>query len=79
MQLTATSATTAPEPAELVMPDGYTYASFEATPAARAAVEACPTCQTGGFAPRHWPSPRCGGGNSPGKPIRPHCACDACF
>lgn len=29
---------------------------------------------------QHWPMFRyCGGGNGPGKPIRAHCTCDACF
>ena len=38
-----------------------------------------PCCHTNGYVP-HWPSwAHCGGGNGPGKPIRPHCTCDSCF
>jgi hypothetical protein len=37
-----------------------------------------PCCSTTG--PAHWPLfAHCGGGNGPGRPIRPHCTCDACF
>lgn len=39
----------------------------------------CPTC-TPGYPVPHWPlSAHCGGGNAPGKVIRPHCTCDGCF
>lgn len=38
-----------------------------------------PCCQTSGPVP-HWPMwAHCGGGNGPGKPIRPHCTCNSCF
>jgi hypothetical protein len=36
-------------------------------------------CDTAGPV-EHWPLfHHCGGGNGPGRPIRPHCTCDACF
>lgn len=38
----------------------------------------CDQCKTG-TPVRHWPTSFCGGGNAPGKPIRPHCTCDRCF
>lgn len=38
-----------------------------------------PCCTAAGPVP-HWPMwAHCGGGNGPGKPIRPHCTCDSCF
>lgn len=38
-----------------------------------------PCCETAGPV-QHWPLfEHCGGGNGPGKPIRPHCTCDGCF
>lgn len=38
-----------------------------------------PCCQRSGPVP-HWPMwAHCGGGNAPGKPIRPHCTCNSCF
>lgn len=38
-----------------------------------------PCCATAGPV-EHWPSWHyCRGGDSPGRPIRPHCTCDSCF
>ncbi|MFG3287294.1 hypothetical protein ACGF3G_00530 [Streptomyces sp. NPDC048179] len=38
-----------------------------------------PCCTTAGPV-EHWPMfHRCGGGNGPGRTIRPHCTCDRCF
>jgi hypothetical protein len=61
---------------ELVMPD--TREDYEALKA-RLGQQPGACCNT--FSPvQHWPLfAHCGGGNAPGKPIRPHCTCDACF
>lgn len=61
---------------KLIMPD--TDAEYEALKE-RLGPRPSPCCASAGPV-QHWPLfEHCGGGNGPGKPIRRHCTCDACF
>ncbi|MFI5814938.1 hypothetical protein ACIA7S_28765 [Streptomyces sp. NPDC051643] len=65
----------APPPEPVIMPTDY--AEYQRMRDANPRPGPC--CQTAGPVP-HWPMWHyCGDNNGPGKPIRPHCTCDACF
>jgi hypothetical protein len=64
-----------PAPEPVVMPTDYTV--YEQMRRENPRPGQC--CASAGPV-QHWPMfHHCGGGNGPGKRIRPHCTCDSCF